>query len=138
MEKQPQDHAITLYLQPCRSRDESCEPRLRTVFRADSVSAEHFSHRHHLDTRRQRALIDADATPVAACTGGLYKGHDHLVGKAPTGDFNVAWHVVLLVFTQKAMADHSYNTPIMTIGDVGGAILTEVTSTIKLADAHAT
>lgn len=67
--------------------------------------------------------IGSQATPYGTFTGGLYKGHDHLVGKAPTGDFNVAWHVVLLVFTQQAMVDHSYNTPIMTIGDVGAAIL---------------
>jgi hypothetical protein len=63
------------------------------------------------------------ATPFGTFTGGLYKGHDHLVGVAPTGDFNVAWHVVLLVFTQKAIADFSYNTRLLTDSQVGGAIL---------------
>ncbi len=42
---------------------------------------------------------------------------------SPTGDFNVAWHVVLLVFTQKAIADFSYNTRLLTDSQVGGAIL---------------
>jgi hypothetical protein len=47
------------------------------------------------------------------------KGHDHLVGVASThGDFNVAWHVKLLVFTAKAFGDHAINTRITTIAQI--------------------
>jgi len=48
-------------------------------------------------------------------TGGLYKGHDHLVGKAPTGDFNVAWEVWLVVFTPQGVNALPNNTRIMTL-----------------------
>jgi hypothetical protein len=33
--------------------------------------------------------------PANGCS--LVLGHDHLVGVPPTGDFNVAWHVILVV-----------------------------------------
>ena len=47
------------------------------------------------------------------------KGHDHLVGVASTqGDFNVAWHVKLLVFTHKAFTDGKINTRITTLGQI--------------------
>jgi hypothetical protein len=52
------------------------------------------------------------------CFGGLYKGHDHLVGIKPTGDFNVAWHVYLLAFTPKAVADGVINTRITTLQQI--------------------
>lgn len=45
----------------------------------------------------------------------LVKGHDHLVGVPPTGDFNVAWHVMLVVFTTKAFGDGAINTRITTL-----------------------
>ena len=45
----------------------------------------------------------------------LVKGHDHLVGVPRSGgDFNVAWHVELVVFTSKAFADGKINTRITT------------------------
>lgn len=33
-------------------------------------------------------------------------GHDHLVGVAPAGDFNVAWHVYIELFTSTAAVVH--------------------------------
>ena len=60
-----------------------------------------------------------------ACTdfnGGhpcsLVKGHDHLVGIPPTGDFNVAWAVKLVFFTSAAFADHSINTRVTTVAQI--------------------
>jgi hypothetical protein len=44
----------------------------------------------------------------------LVEGHDHLIGVAPTGDFNVAWHVELVVFTHAAFLDGKINTRILT------------------------
>lgn len=62
------------------------------------------------------------STPFGTFTGGLYKGHDHLVGKAPTGDFNVAWHVWLVAFTPKAQIDGAINTRIMTLAQLGADV----------------
>jgi len=33
-------------------------------------------------------------------------GHDHLVGVAPTGDFNVPWHVYVELFKSTASVTH--------------------------------
>jgi hypothetical protein len=39
------------------------------------------------------------------------EGHDHLVGIASThGDFSVAWHVELVIFTHAASLDGKINT----------------------------
>jgi hypothetical protein len=47
------------------------------------------------------------------------KGHDHLVGVASTGgDFNVAWHVELVLFTQHAFIDSQINTRITTLSQL--------------------
>lgn len=73
------------------------------------------------------ASADYGALPGtdAACrdfNGGdpcsLVKGHDHLVGVPPTGDFNVAWHVKLVVFTGNAFADGKINTRITTLSQI--------------------
>jgi hypothetical protein len=48
-------------------------------------------------------------------------GHDHLVGVAPTGDFNVAWHVWVLAFTQKGFDDGAINKRLMTLSDINAA-----------------
>ena len=61
-----------------------------------------------------------------ACTdfnGGVscspVKGHDHLVGIASTGgDFNVAWHVWLVVFTHSAFEDGAINTRVTTLSQL--------------------
>lgn len=46
-------------------------------------------------------------------------GHDHLVGSANTGgDFNVAWHVWVILFTNSAAAD----THITTLDALNGAL----------------
>ena len=37
---------------------------------------------------------------------GAVPGHDHLVGVAPTGDFNVPWHVYVELFTSSAAVTH--------------------------------
>ena len=47
------------------------------------------------------------------------KGHDHLVGVASTkGDFNVAWHVQLVIFTHAAFLDGKINTRITTLSQL--------------------
>jgi hypothetical protein len=53
----------------------------------------------------------------------LVKGHDHLVGVASTGgDFNVAWHVKLVVFTSKAFRDGAINTRIKTVSQIDALV----------------
>ena len=49
-------------------------------------------------------------------------GHDHLIGVKPTGDFNVAWHVFELSFTQKGFKDRAINQRLMTLAQVDAAI----------------
>ncbi len=47
------------------------------------------------------------------------KGHNHLVGIASTkGNFNVAWHVKLVVFTSPAFTNGSINTMVTTLSQV--------------------
>ncbi len=50
------------------------------------------------------------------------KGHDHLVGVPPTGDFNVAWDVILVPFTEKGFADGAINTRILTQDQLDAAM----------------
>jgi hypothetical protein len=51
------------------------------------------------------------------------KGHDHLVGVASThGDFNVAWHVKLVVFTSAAFADGKINSRITTLNQINDLV----------------
>lgn len=55
--------------------------------------------------------------PAGGCA--LLLGHDHLVGVASTGgDFNVAWNVILIVFTPKGITDGASNRRAMTLSDV--------------------
>jgi hypothetical protein len=50
-------------------------------------------------------------------------GHDHLVGVASSGgDFNVAWHVKLVVFTHAAFLDGKINTRITTLDQINGLV----------------
>jgi hypothetical protein len=58
--------------------------------------------------------------PDAAC--GLVLGHDHLIGVKPVGDFNVAWHVILVVFTPQGVSDGAINNRLMTLQDVANAV----------------
>jgi hypothetical protein len=58
--------------------------------------------------------------PAGAC--GLVIGHDHLVGVPHTGDFNVAWHVILVVFTPKGVADGAINHRILTLQDMAAVV----------------
>ena len=50
------------------------------------------------------------------------KGHDHLVGvpgsQKAGGDYNVQWHVLATVFTQKGIDNGAMNTRILTLGDL--------------------
>jgi hypothetical protein len=48
----------------------------------------------------------------------LVIGHDHLVGVPHTGDFNVAWHVILVVFTQQGVNDGAVNGRTLTLHQV--------------------
>lgn len=55
-------------------------------------------------------------------SGGLLKGHDHLVGIANTGgDWNVAWDVELDVFTPQGFADGAIDQRIMTLDELNAA-----------------
>lgn len=68
------------------------------------------------------ALSGSD-TACADFNGGnpcsAVKGHDHLVGVASTGgDFNVAWHVQLVIFTHAAFLDGKINTRITTLSQI--------------------
>lgn len=58
--------------------------------------------------------------PEKGCS--LVVGHDHLIGVPPTGDFNVAWHVILVVFTLQGINDHVSNHRIMTLMDLAAAV----------------
>ena len=49
------------------------------------------------------------------------KGHDHLVGMPHTGDFNVAWDVILVAFTDQGFADGAINTRILTLDQLNAA-----------------
>lgn len=65
------------------------------------------------------------STKYGSFTGGLVKGHDHLVGVAKSGgDFNVAWHVYLVLFTAKGVEDGAINQPLRTLQAVNAAIAT--------------
>ncbi len=50
------------------------------------------------------------------------RGHDHLVGVPHTGDFNVAWDVVLVAFTQKGFDDGAINNRILTLEKLNAAL----------------
>jgi hypothetical protein len=55
-------------------------------------------------------------------SGGLLKGHDHLVGIANTGgDYNGAWDVELDLFTPQGFADGAINHRIMTLAELNAA-----------------
>jgi hypothetical protein len=48
----------------------------------------------------------------------LVIGHDHLVGVPHTGDFNVAWHAILVVFTPEGIAQGAANHRTLTLQGV--------------------
>jgi hypothetical protein len=50
------------------------------------------------------------------------KGHDHLVGVPHTGDFNVAWDVVIVAFTEQGFADGAINNRILTLEQLNAAV----------------
>jgi hypothetical protein len=50
------------------------------------------------------------------------KGHDHLVGVPHTGDFNVAWDVVLVAFTPEAFADGAINDRMLSLDQLNAAL----------------
>jgi len=50
------------------------------------------------------------------------KGHDHLVGVPHTGDFNVAWDVVLVAFTNQGFMDGAINNRILTLDQLNAAL----------------
>lgn len=57
--------------------------------------------------------------PANGCS--LVLGHDHLIGVRPAGDFNVAWHVILVVFTPQGFANKAINHRMMTLFDLAAA-----------------
>lgn len=58
------------------------------------------------------------------------KGHDHLVGVPHTGDFNVAWDVVLVAFTPQGFADGAINTRILTLDQLNAGLVAGDVATI--------
>jgi hypothetical protein len=67
--------------------------------------------------------IGSISTKYGPFTGGLVGGHDHLVGVAKTGgDFNVAWHVFLVLFTPQGVRDGASNTELLTLQSINAAI----------------
>ena len=58
--------------------------------------------------------------PSGGCA--LVKGHDHLIGMPHTGDFNIAWHVYLVVFTPKGVGDGAINTRVLTLMQVSSLV----------------
>lgn len=66
------------------------------------------------------ALCANYGLPVNGC--GLVIGHDHLVGVPHTGDFNVAWSVVLVVFTQKGIDAGLANTRVLTLNEISNLV----------------
>jgi hypothetical protein len=58
------------------------------------------------------------------------KGHDHLVGVPHTGDFNVAWDVVLVAFTEQGFADGAINNRILTLDQLNAALAASDVATI--------
>ena len=63
------------------------------------------------------------STKYGSFTGGLVKGHDHLVGVAKTGgDFNIAWHVYLVLFTPQGVSDGASNQHLTTLAAINAAI----------------
>jgi len=58
--------------------------------------------------------------PANQCS--LLIGHDHLVGVPPTGDYNVAWNVVLVVFTPQGISNGAINNRILTLDQMNNAI----------------
>jgi hypothetical protein len=58
--------------------------------------------------------------PAGGCA--LVKGHDHLIGLPHTGDFNIAWHVYLVVFTPKGLGNSSANTRVLTLAQISSLV----------------
>jgi hypothetical protein len=58
------------------------------------------------------------------------KGHDHLVGVRPTGDFNVAWDVILVAFTDQGFQDGAINTRILTLDQLNAVLAAGDATTI--------
>jgi len=50
------------------------------------------------------------------------KGHDHLVGVPHTGDFNVAWDVILVAFTEHGFKDGATDNRILTLDQLNAAV----------------
>ena len=69
-------------------------------------------------------------TPCAAI-----KGHDHLIGVKPTGDFNVAWHVRLWLFTQNPSTRFTTLADLQKSGIVIGPIDTPITFNCSIVSA---
>lgn len=64
------------------------------------------------------------STPYGTFTGGLVAGHDHLVGVAKSGgDFNIAWHVYLVLFTPQGVSDGASNTEVLTLQAIQAGML---------------
>lgn len=59
--------------------------------------------------------------PANGCA--LLIGHDHLVGVPHTGDFNVAWNVVLVVFTPLGITHGAANHRALTLFDVASLVM---------------
>jgi hypothetical protein len=62
------------------------------------------------------------STKYGPFTGGLVKGHDHLIGVDAKGDEHVTKHVFLVMFTPQAVADGAINREITTLDALNAAM----------------
>ena len=77
----------------------------------------------------------ANVFPPYYSAGGL-KGHDHLVGVPPTGDWNVAWDVYAVFFTAHGISDGAMNTRILTLDQLNVALAGPNPDATILTDAN--
>lgn len=62
------------------------------------------------------------STPFGSFTGGLVKGHDHLIGVDANGQAHITRHVFLVLFTAQGVNDGAINNEITTLSAMNDAI----------------
>jgi hypothetical protein len=63
----------------------------------------------------------------------LVLGHDHLIGVRPAGDFNVAWHVILVIFTPQRIAKGPIDSRVLTLQEVEALVASGDAVTVPTA-----
>ena len=67
-------------------------------------------------------VADVAANAVPAVYGGGVLGHDHVADPPGKPDFNVAWQVIEVVFTQQGMSDGAVNSRLTTDTAIDAAV----------------